>query len=145
FAEFAVVPQGEPRGTGDALRRCREEIRSDRFLVLNGDDLYGAEDLAALAICSAGLLTQLVQEPKRFGIAYLKADGTLEKLVEKPDLPPPQLANAGAYLFPSEVFQIEIGLSPRNEYEITEYISKLAERQPVQVVKAGFWLPIGTE
>src|SRR5262249_35413194 len=45
FAQWQTVPQGEPRGTGDALRRCREHLRSERFLVLNGDDLYGAADL----------------------------------------------------------------------------------------------------
>src|SRR5437764_12759172 len=38
FSKWTAVPQGEPRGTGDALRRCREFIRSERFLVLNGDD-----------------------------------------------------------------------------------------------------------
>src|SRR5437773_632458 len=40
FARWQTVPQGEPRGTGDALRRCREHVRSDHLLVLNGDDLY---------------------------------------------------------------------------------------------------------
>src|SRR5436853_1308306 len=36
FTKYAIVPQGEPRGTGDALRRCRGQIRADHFLVLNG-------------------------------------------------------------------------------------------------------------
>ena len=31
-------------------------IRSDHFLVLNGDDLFGAADLRALAECAAGVL-----------------------------------------------------------------------------------------
>jgi bifunctional UDP-N-acetylglucosamine pyrophosphorylase/glucosamine-1-phosphate N-acetyltransferase len=145
FANYAVVPQGEPRGTGDALRRCRDLIHSDRFLVLNGDDLYGARDLAALAEKPAGLLVQPVDEPRRFGIAFLKPDGTLERLVEKPNLDGRQLANTGAYLFPREVFQIEIGLSARGEYEITDFVSQLARQQPFHVVQAGFWLPIGTE
>lgn len=145
FAQWAVVPQGEPRGTGDALRRCREQIRSEKFLVINGDDLFGAADLAELAACPAGVLVTEVQEPKRFGIAFLKPDGTLEKLLEKPDLPPPQLANTGAYIFPREVFDIEIGLSPRGEYEITDYVTTLACRQPFHVVRSKFWYPIGTE
>src|SRR2546421_5383194 len=46
FARWETVAQDEPRGTGDALRRCRGVLRSDRFLALNGDDLYGAADLA---------------------------------------------------------------------------------------------------
>jgi NDP-sugar pyrophosphorylase family protein len=145
FRDFTVVPQGDPRGTGDALRRCQAHVRSERFLVLNGDDLFGAADLADLASRPAGVLVHPVEEPRRFGIAFLKADGTLEKLVEKPELPPPQLANTGAYLLPRHVFDLEIRLSPRGEYEITDYVSQLAARAPFHVVRASFWFPIGTQ
>jgi dTDP-glucose pyrophosphorylase len=145
FKDWQTVLQEFPRGTGDALRSCRPHVRSERLLVLNGDDLYGAADLAELARRPAGVLVHSVDEPRRFGIAFLKPDGTLEKLVEKPNLPGPQLANTGAYLFPREVFDIEIGLSARGEYEITDYVSTLAASRPFHVVKASFWLPIGTE
>ena len=145
FAEWVTVPQHEPRGTGDALRRCRDALRSDHFLALNGDDLYGAADLAALAACDAGLLVHPVDEPKRFGIAFARPDGTLERLVEKPDLQGRYRANTGAYVFPRAVFDIDIPLSPRGEYEITDYVSGLAARGPVRAVEARFWLPIGTE
>ncbi len=144
FAQWEVVRLDVPRGTGDALRSCRAQIRSDTFLVLNGDDLYGAADLAELAKCPAGLLVQPVDEPKKWGIAFLKPDGSLERLVEKLDIPGPQVANTGAYVFPRNVFDIELKLSPRGEYEITDYLSGLALRQKVHVVPAKFWLPIGT-
>jgi NDP-sugar pyrophosphorylase family protein len=145
FAEWVTVSQHEPRGTGDALRRCREALRSERFLALNGDDLYGAADLAELAACEAGLLVHPVDEPRRFGIAFARKDGTLERLVEKPDLEGVYPANTGAYVLPREVFDLEIPLSPRGEYEITDYVSQLAQRRPVRAVEARFWLPIGTE
>lgn len=144
FQQWSAVPQGEARGTGDALRKVQDLIRSDRFLVVNGDDLYGARDLTELARTPAGLLVQPVDEPRRFGIAFLRADGTLERLVEKPDLDGRQLANTGAYLFPKNVFDIPLALSARGEYEITDYVSALAARQPFHVVQARFWLPIGT-
>src|SRR3954468_17452127 len=35
-----TVRQAVPRGTGDALRSCQQHVTSERFLVLNGDDLY---------------------------------------------------------------------------------------------------------
>jgi len=142
--EWAVVRQERPRGTGDAVRSCRDQLRSENFLTLNGDDLYGAADLAALARHPAGVLVHPVDRPRQFGIAFLKPDGTLEKLVEKPDLDGRRLANTGAYVFPRGVFATELQVSPRGEYEITDYVSALARTGTVQVVEATFWLPIGT-
>lgn len=143
--DWVTIPQGTPRGTGDALKKCQPHVKSDRFLVINGDDLFGAADLAALAKTPAGVICQEVAEPKKWGIAFLKPDGTLEKLVEKPDIPGPRLANTGAYLFPYSVFDLEIGLSPRGEYEITDYVSQLAAAGPFHLIPSTFWYPIGNE
>jgi bifunctional UDP-N-acetylglucosamine pyrophosphorylase/glucosamine-1-phosphate N-acetyltransferase len=142
--ELVAVRQEVPRGTGDALRSCQDKLRSDRFLVANGDDLYGAADLSALVACDAGVLVQEVKNPPDFGIAFLRDDGSLDRLVEKPDIPGPALANAGAYLFPRHVFETELTVSQRGELEITDYVSAVAQKQRVDVVRAQFWLPIGT-
>jgi NDP-sugar pyrophosphorylase family protein len=144
FARWEAVRQEVPRGTGDALRSCRDRLESDHFLALNGDDLYGVADLARLAACPAGLLVHPVDEPRRFGIAFLKPDGTLDHLEEKPALDGRRLANTGAYAFPRTVFDVELNLSARGEYEITDYVTALARRQTVHAVETRFWLPIGT-
>jgi bifunctional UDP-N-acetylglucosamine pyrophosphorylase/glucosamine-1-phosphate N-acetyltransferase len=143
-SEAVAVRQEVPRGTGDALRSCRTHIRSEQFLVLNGDDLYGAADLEELARQPAGLLVQPVANPRQFGIAFLKSDGSLKELVEKPDLDGPLPGNAGAYVFPRHVFETELQKSARGEYEITDYVTALAHKERVSVVEAKFWLPIGT-
>jgi bifunctional UDP-N-acetylglucosamine pyrophosphorylase/glucosamine-1-phosphate N-acetyltransferase len=140
---WEAVRQHEPRGTGDALRCCRDRLRGGPFLVLNGDDLYGAADLARLARHPAGLLVHPVDEPSKFGIAFLKPDGTLERLVEKPPLEGTQLANTGAYVFPPDVFQTELKVSARGEFEITDYVTAVAQRGTVHVERTNFWLPIG--
>ena len=62
FRDWTVVPQGNPRGTGDALRRCEPAVKSETFLCLNGDDLFGAADLAKLAACPAGVVVHQVDE-----------------------------------------------------------------------------------
>lgn len=143
FREWLAVPQGQARGTGDAFRCCRPLLRSAKFLVMNGDDLYGAADLAELASCEAGVLCHPVDEPRRWGIAFLREDGYLEKLVEKPNIEGRRMANTGAYLFPRDVFDTELTMSQRGEYEITDYVTALAQRRPVRVVEARYWLPIG--
>src|SRR5262249_59459235 len=97
-----------------------------------------------LASKPAGLLVHPVDEPQRFGIAFLKADGTLEKLVEKPALTGTQLANTGAYVFPANVFEHELKESARGEYEITDYVTALAQAGTVHAVRTRVWLAIGT-
>jgi len=141
---WTTVRQVKPQGTGDALRVCQPHIHGDRLLVLNGDDLYGAADLAGLASKPMGLLAHAVDEPRKFGIIFPRPDGTVEKLIEKPPLDGRQLANIGAYLFPKSVFDIDLPLSPRNEYEITDAVSALARQGAFHVVEAKFWFPIGT-
>jgi bifunctional UDP-N-acetylglucosamine pyrophosphorylase/glucosamine-1-phosphate N-acetyltransferase len=144
--DWTAVRQVEPRGTGDALMSCRDAVRSDRVMVLNGDDLIGRADLARLAAVPQGILAHPVDAPESFGILFRKGPGgPLEKVVEKPKgLPAPQLANIGAYLLPRTVFDLTLPLSPRGEYEITDAVSQLAAAGRFEVVQANYWLPIGT-
>lgn len=142
---WSTVRQPEPRGTGDALMSCKAAMNSDRVMVLNGDDLIGASDLRRLADVPMGILAHPVSEPESYGILFRKPDGSLEKVVEKPQgLAAPQLANIGAYLFPRSVFNLTLPLSPRGEYEITDAVSQLAAAGHFMVVEASYWLPIGT-
>ncbi|MER3416554.1 MAG: glucose-1-phosphate thymidylyltransferase (strD) [Gemmataceae bacterium] len=141
---YMAVHQAQPRGTGDALKTCQPYVESSRFLVLNGDDLYAAADLGALAQYEAAMLAYPVDTPWLYGVVFTRLDGTLDRLVEKPQLSGRHLANIGAYCLPYRVFDIEIALSPRGEYEITDYVTQLAQRQPLAVVPATFWYPIGT-
>jgi NDP-sugar pyrophosphorylase family protein len=142
---WVTVKQAEPRGTGDALISCKGSVNADRVMVLNGDDLIGRADLAALAAVPMGILAHPVDAPENYGIIFRNPDGTLKSIVEKPKgLPAPQLANIGGYMFPKDVFGLTLPLSPRNEYEITDAVSQLAERGGFRVVEANYWLPIGT-
>jgi NDP-sugar pyrophosphorylase family protein len=143
---WVTVRQSVPRGTGDALMSCKGSIAAtERVMVLNGDDLIGRSDLARLAGVPMGILAHPVQAPESYGIIFRNPDGTLKQIVEKPKgLAAPQLANIGGYMFPGDVFNLTLPLSPRNEYEITDAVGQLAERGGFQVVEAGYWLPIGT-
>jgi NDP-sugar pyrophosphorylase family protein len=142
---WTTVRQAEPRGTGDALMACSGKVIAEKVMVLNGDDLIGRSDLAALAAVPMGILAHAVDEPRSYGIIFRNPDGTLNRVVEKPEgLTPPQLANIGGYLFPKSVFDLTLPLSPRGEYEITDAVSQLAAKGGFHVVEAKYWLPIGT-
>ena len=141
---WVTVRQDEPRGTGDAMMSCKDQVTADRVMVLNGDDLIGREDLAEFATVEMGILVHAVNEPSAYGIVTRRDDGTLKSIIEKPQgLLPPQLANIGGYLFPNRVFDLTLPLSPRGEYEITDAVSQLALGGEFRVVEAKTWVPIG--
>lgn len=137
--------QETPRGTGHAIQCCLDQLRSEHVLVLNGDDLFGARDIAALAAGGPAILCHPVDAPEKFGIVFISPDGTVEKLVEKPKVSGTHLANTGAYLFPLDVLRQPLSLSPRGEYEITDFVNMAIARGPVRAISASFWHPIGTQ
>jgi bifunctional UDP-N-acetylglucosamine pyrophosphorylase/glucosamine-1-phosphate N-acetyltransferase len=147
FDDYAIVEQlPEPLGTGHALQCCRPALHSDEFLVINGDDLFGSRALAALAAAPYGILTVERDDATKWGVVVANADGTVARLHEKPDkglYPPPVQVNIGAYKLDQSIFAYDLPLSPRGEYEITDYISRLAADQPVSAVPCDFWFPIG--
>ena len=148
FEQYTLVEQlPEPLGTGHALQCCAEHLRSEAFLVHNGDDFFGSRDLARLAAADLGILTIPRDDPEKFGVAVTDDAGRLIRLHEKPEpgtYPIPVQANIGAYKFDTRIFDYELPLSARGEYEITDYVTWLAEQFSVDVVPADFWFPIGT-
>lgn len=147
FEHYTLVEQlPEPLGTGHALMCCAPHLRSDEFVVMNGDDLFGAAGVESLADAPLGVLTVLRDDPTLYGVVVTDAHNHVIRLHEKPPAgayPPPVKVNIGAYKFNHSIFDYELPLSSRGEYEITDYITWLASKQTVHAIEADFWLPIG--
>ncbi len=147
FADYQLIEQlPEPLGTGHALLCCRDQLASDGFLVINGDDLYSAAALRELSRQDFGILSTPRADYERFGVVLRNAAGALLRIDEKP--PPgaysaPAPCNSGAYKFTQAVFDYELSMSERGEFEITDCISAAARDHAVAVVESPFWLPIG--
>lgn len=148
FTDYAIVEQlPEPLGTGHALQCCAPHLRGGGFIVVNGDDLFGSAALAALAAARYGILTVERADASKWGVVVADERGRVARLHEKPPeglYPPPVQVNIGAYKLDTSVFNYDIPLSPRGEYEITDYITRLAVNQIVMAVPCDFWLPIGS-
>lgn len=131
--EITLVEQDEQKGTAHALKFV-EEFIDETFMLVNGDiitseknfeEVLNAHDRKCASIFS---LTQVL-DPSNFGIVDLSNDGRIKKIVEKPDAEnaPSNLANAGIYILPPEVFNAvqETPISSRDEYELTDSIQLL--------------------
>lgn len=138
------VVQDEQSGTGHALQTV-ESFVGDRFLVMNGDDLYSVLDIQKVMKYSQALLVKEVLDYSKFGMVLVE-NGLVKGIVEKPDHFVSRLANLGLYQLSSSIFPLlkQVKKSSRGEYEITDAISLLAQQSKVwYAVLQDYWLPIG--
>ncbi len=144
--------QAAPRGTADAVAAAERFIGDQHVLVINGDNYYPPGALAALqqsdgpatALFRAEALVSRGNIPperlRAFAIGLVDADGTLRRIVEKPD--ERELADAGAnplvsmncWVMPPGIVCAcrSIAPSARGELELTQAVAYAIDRLGVR-------------
>ncbi|GAB7011619.1 bifunctional sugar-1-phosphate nucleotidylyltransferase/acetyltransferase [Halorubrum trueperi] len=129
-------------GTADALQAAAEHV-DGAFAVLNGDNLYDADDLAVLFESVPAVGAFRVDDPSSYGVLR-SVDGVLTEIVEKPENPATNTINAGAYAFPADALDLlDVPRSERGELELTDVLDRVIERNEVGIVAFGEWLDVG--
>jgi len=145
--EYRGVPvsyavQEAQTGTADAVDAAREHIDGP-FAVLNGDNLYDPAAIDRLFDACPAVCAAEVSDPRNYGVLST-TDGTVTDIVEKPDDPPTNLANAGAYAFPADAREwLEVPASERGEREITDVLTRVIEQYSVTPITLDRWLDVG--
>jgi bifunctional UDP-N-acetylglucosamine pyrophosphorylase/glucosamine-1-phosphate N-acetyltransferase len=145
--EYRGVPvtyavQEHQRGTADAVRAARDALDGD-FAVLNGDNLYDPESVAALFEAGPAIAAQEVSDPTNYGVLSTDGDRVTD-IVEKPANPPSNLANAGAYVFPAVASEwLDVPESERGEHELTDVVGRVVDEFDVTAVELARWLDVG--
>lgn len=127
--------QNDAAGTAAALQSL--DLKDD-IIILNGDDIYDPDDLKKLCKFKGyGILAKQVENPEIYGILQIEENARIRKIVEKPTEYIGNLANAGAYKVPSNIFDIcrNIPLSSRGEYEITDALSILLKTHTLSAIE----------
>lgn len=138
--KIKYVLQEKPLGTGDALKAAGIYLK-EKFLVLNGDDFYEAEDIKKCLSKFPAILVKEMANPKNFGV-IVPAKNYVKEIVEKSEKPPANLVNIGCYFISKTIFEEKIKKSHRGEYEIIDYIRNLNEKTKVYFLKAKHWFPL---
>jgi len=132
------VNQGKALGTAHAIGMVERFV--DDFIVLCGDTIFGSKDIRNITKneISIGLLE--VENAEEYGIVETKEEKVV-KIYEKMNEPFTNIINAGIYHFNKEIFNYirKTDKSPRGEYEITDSINQLVQREKVKVIYLNEW------
>ncbi len=143
--------QDEAGGIAQALGLAELFCQNARSLVILGDNIF--EDalvefahLAANHPQDAQVMLKEVNDPQRYGVAELK-NGVVVNIEEKPRQPKSNLAVAGIYLYPPDVFEVVRTLKPsgRGELEITDVNNHYLHQGRLRShTLKGYWTDAGT-
>ncbi len=134
--------QNPAGGTGDALM-CTKNILRGKFLLLNGDDIYGEAMLKQAVSFDSMIFGYHSKTPERFGVLVSNSDGTLKEIIEKPANPPSNHINIGGYVLNDSIFSYEMPISASGEIYVTDMVTEFAKNNRVQIIEQDLWIPIG--
>ncbi len=149
---ISYIVQEEPKGLAHAAKVAQDFIRDEPFVMYLGDNIFQhglkeAVKLYQLHRPSAITFLYEVEDPRAYGVAELQGDSVI-RVVEKPKQPRSRWALTGAYIFDPTVFEVIDQLQPsaRGEYEITDAIQGLVDRQArvMPFFVRGWWVDTGS-
>lgn len=124
---LTFVYQRGAGGIADALRLARSFVGEDRVAVMLGDNILGGSIQAHIEAFKrqergAKILLRAVDDPERFGVAEIDANGRVLGIEEKPERPKSNLAVVGVYMYDRRLWEILPTLVPssRGQLEITD-------------------------
>jgi glucose-1-phosphate thymidylyltransferase len=152
---IAYAEQPKPEGLAQAFTIGRGFIGDDQVALVLGDNVFfgaGLQELCARATArtsGASVFAYQVEDPERYGVVELDADGRAISLEEKPAAPKSNFAVTGLYFYDNRVVDYAAALQPsaRGEYEITDLNRRYMEAGGLFVERMGrgyAWLDTGT-
>jgi len=157
---FAV--QAEPRGTADAVLAAESFAGNEPFLVLNSDNYYPVDALAAMTTCGAPALAAFHRDGlvlggdieadrvRHFALLRISDGGVLDEIVEKPDAATSAafgddvFVSMNLWAFDHNIFEAcrKVAPSPRGEFELPQAVRLATTTMGMRVKAIRLRLPV---
>jgi glucose-1-phosphate thymidylyltransferase len=152
--DLTYIEQNSPDGLAHAVKIAQPFLGDDSFVMFLGDNVLegGINDLTrdfTNGDWNSQVVLKNVPEDKAslYGVAVLRPDNSIERLIEKPKDPPSTLALMGIYMFDPHVFEAVHAIKPsaRGELEITDAIQWLIDNgyRVYPHIHEGWWIDTG--
>lgn len=151
----SYAEQPRPEGLAQAFTIGKEFIGNDPVALILGDNIFFGAGLAELLASAvkrtqgATVFSYRVEDPERYGVVELGANGRAISLEEKPTVPRSNHAVTGLYFYDNRVVSYAEQLTPsaRGELEITDLNRLYMDAGDLFVEQMGrgyAWLDTGT-
>lgn len=131
-------------GTGSALRLLKDALRGT-FLVVNGDDLYGREDLERLVAHDLAVLVAPTENAIG-STAVIDASGRFVG-IRNDATETPRMRVCGAYVLDKRFFDYDLAtvtVHGKTEYSLPHTIVAMTHDRSVSTEIGTNWQPVGT-
>ena len=132
--DVQCVDQEERLGLGHAIYLTRECVNDGPTLIVLGDTVVTADYSRLISGGRTLIGVKEVEEPQLFGVVEVDG-GRVRSLVEKPDVPPSNLAIVGLYyiadtrlLYECLTEVVEKGIRTKGEFQLTDALKLMLER-----------------
>lgn len=128
-----IFVEGCGQGTAVDFLLTKELVKSDRFLVIYGDEIPNPEDVAGCLLKEFSLLVFKSDNPTAHGIVILE-DGLVKGIVEKPDLPPSDVGVDGVMVLGRNIFKYSPVAGKGGEFYLTSLVDQFVKDHKVDPV-----------
>ena len=152
---LTYIVQPSPDGLAQAYLLAKDFLAGAPSVLVLGDNIFFGHGLRELLMIAGAravggtVFGYRVADPERYGVVEFDAEGRVQAIIEKPEVPPSNFAVTGLYYLDGRAPELaaQVKPSPRGELEIADLLEIYRAEGTLSVERMGrgfAWLDTGT-